>query len=147
MKMDVNMWLCFYAGVIVSTPTGSTAYAAAAGASMIHPNVPAIMVTPICPHSLSFRPIVVPAGVELMVRGTFCQGLAIWMTTFTKQTCVFFLFYFRASKERSYLTTNWIYSADNAIAWRSQHSLGLIWWQKEAGNPAWWQVTLVYTIP
>ncbi|XP_060940005.1 NAD kinase b isoform X3 [Limanda limanda] len=53
-------------GVIVSTPTGSTAYAAAAGASMIHPNVPAIMVTPICPHSLSFRPIVVPAGVELM---------------------------------------------------------------------------------
>lgn len=58
----------FCAGVIVSTPTGSTAYAAAAGASMIHPNVPAIMVTPICPHSLSFRPIVVPAGVELMVR-------------------------------------------------------------------------------
>ncbi|XP_062888961.1 NAD kinase-like isoform X1 [Mobula hypostoma] len=54
-------------GVIVSTPTGSTAYAAAAGASMIHPNVPAIMITPICPHSLSFRPIVVPAGVELQV--------------------------------------------------------------------------------
>lgn len=39
----------------------------AAGASMIHPSVPAIMVTPICPHSLSFRPIVVPAGVELKV--------------------------------------------------------------------------------
>ncbi|XP_017147871.1 NAD kinase-like isoform X3 [Drosophila miranda] len=54
-------------GLIVSTPTGSTAYAAAAGASMIHPSVPAIMVTPICPHSLSFRPIVVPAGVELKV--------------------------------------------------------------------------------
>lgn len=54
-------------GVIVSTPTGSTAYAAAAGASMVHPNVPAIMVTPICPHSLSFRPIVVPAGVELKI--------------------------------------------------------------------------------
>lgn len=54
-------------GLIISTPTGSTAYAAAAGASMIHPSVPAIMVTPICPHSLSFRPIVVPAGVELKV--------------------------------------------------------------------------------
>ncbi|XP_045475802.1 NAD kinase-like isoform X3 [Harmonia axyridis] len=54
-------------GVIVSTPTGSTAYAVAAGASMIHPSVPAIMVTPICPHSLSFRPIVVPAGVELKI--------------------------------------------------------------------------------
>ncbi|KAF2355036.1 NAD kinase [Trinorchestia longiramus] len=54
-------------GLIVSTPTGSTAYAVAAGASMIHPSVPAIMVTPICPHSLSFRPIIVPAGVELKI--------------------------------------------------------------------------------
>ena len=58
-------------GLIVSTPTGSTAYAVAAGASMIHPSVPAIMVTPICPHSLSFRPIVVPAGVELKVHCRF----------------------------------------------------------------------------
>uniref|UniRef100_UPI00358E8699 NAD kinase isoform X1 n=1 Tax=Myxine glutinosa TaxID=7769 RepID=UPI00358E8699 len=55
-------------GLIISTPTGSTAYAVAAGASMIHPNVPAILITPICPHSLSFRPIVVPAGVELTIR-------------------------------------------------------------------------------
>lgn len=55
-------------GLIVSTPTGSTAYAVAAGASMIHPSVPAIMITPICPHSLSFRPIVVPAGVEFKVQ-------------------------------------------------------------------------------
>ena len=65
-------WLKFnicvsLSGLIISTPTGSTAYAVAAGASMIHPNVPAIMITPICPHSLSFRPIVVPAGVELKV--------------------------------------------------------------------------------
>ncbi|XP_022090039.1 NAD kinase-like isoform X2 [Acanthaster planci] len=52
-------------GLIISTPTGSTAYAAAAGAAMMHPNVPAILITPICPHTLSFRPIVVPAGVEL----------------------------------------------------------------------------------
>ena len=61
-------------GLIVSTPTGSTAYAVAAGASMIHPSVPAIMVTPICPHSLSFRPIVVPAGVELKVSTREMQG-------------------------------------------------------------------------
>lgn len=65
--LNAVVWPLCPTGVIVSTPTGSTAYAAAAGASMIHPNVPAIMVTPICPHSLSFRPIVVPAGVELMV--------------------------------------------------------------------------------
>lgn len=54
-------------GLIVSTPTGSTAYSGSAGGSMVHPSVPCIMVTPICPHSLSFRPIVVPAGVELKV--------------------------------------------------------------------------------
>lgn len=35
---------------------------------MVHPSVPAIIVTPICPHSLSFRPIIVPAGVELKMQ-------------------------------------------------------------------------------
>lgn len=54
-------------GLIISTPTGSTAYAMAAGASMCHPSVPSIIIAPICPHSLSFRPIVVPAGVELKI--------------------------------------------------------------------------------
>ncbi|KAK3714902.1 hypothetical protein QZH41_010901 [Actinostola sp. cb2023] len=54
-------------GVILSTPTGSTAYAVAAGASMVHPSVPAILITPVCPHSLSFRPIILPAGVEIKV--------------------------------------------------------------------------------
>jgi len=54
-------------GLIVSTPTGSTAYSVAAGASMVHPSVSAILVTPICPHSLSFRPIVLPASIELKV--------------------------------------------------------------------------------
>ena len=57
----------FYAGIIIATPTGSTAYSLAAGASMVHPSVPCIIVTPICPHSLSFRSIVVPSGVELEV--------------------------------------------------------------------------------
>ncbi|KAI0982495.1 hypothetical protein GJ496_008729, partial [Pomphorhynchus laevis] len=52
-------------GLIISTPTGSTAYAMAAGASMVHPNVDAIVICPICPHSLSFRPIVVPQKVKL----------------------------------------------------------------------------------
>ena len=54
-------------GLIISTPTGSTAYSAAAGASMVHPSVPGIVVTPICPHSLSFRPIVLPPGIELRI--------------------------------------------------------------------------------
>jgi NAD+ kinase len=55
-------------GIIISTPTGSTAYSLAAGASMVHPSVSCMVITPICPHSLSFRPTVLPAGVEMTVR-------------------------------------------------------------------------------
>lgn len=77
-------------GLIVSTPTGSTAYAVAAGASMIHPSVPAIMVTPICPHSLSFRPIVVPAGVELKARP---------ISIHFRFLIFFFVFFFTVNRE------------------------------------------------
>lgn len=54
-------------GIIMSTPTGSTAYSMSAGGSMVHPSVPAILFTPICPHSLSFRPIVFPDSAELRI--------------------------------------------------------------------------------
>ncbi|VEL24679.1 unnamed protein product [Protopolystoma xenopodis] len=55
-------------GLIISTPTGSTAYSMAAGASMLHPSLPAIMVTPINPHSLSCRPLGLPVGIRLEVQ-------------------------------------------------------------------------------
>eukprot|EP01026_Neomeris_dumetosa_P029082 TRINITY_DN23575_c0_g2_i9.p1 TRINITY_DN23575_c0_g2~~TRINITY_DN23575_c0_g2_i9.p1 ORF type:complete len:438 (+),score=38.63 TRINITY_DN23575_c0_g2_i9:168-1481(+) len=56
-------------GVMLATPTGSTAYSVSAGGSMVHPNVSAILFTPICPHSLSFRPIILPdyADIELKI--------------------------------------------------------------------------------
>lgn len=59
-------------GLIVSTPTGSTAYNLAAGGSMVHPQVPAILFTPICPHSLSFRPLIFPDHVQLCVQVRLC---------------------------------------------------------------------------
>ena len=55
-------------GVIVSTPTGSTAYTLAANGPILTPNVNAMVATPICPHLLTLRPIVVPGDSLLSVR-------------------------------------------------------------------------------
>jgi NAD+ kinase len=55
-------------GVIISTPTGSTAYNLSAGGPILHPALPAIVITPICPHTLAQRPLVVPASTAIRVR-------------------------------------------------------------------------------
>jgi len=54
-------------GVILSTPTGSTAYSLSAGGSLVHPDIPAILLTPICPHTLSFRPMLLNDDMALKV--------------------------------------------------------------------------------
>ncbi|KAK2641174.1 hypothetical protein Ddye_022937 [Dipteronia dyeriana] len=65
-------------GLILSTTSGSTAYSLAAGGSMVHPQVPAILFTPICPHSLSFRPLILPEHVTVRVQVPFNSRSPAW---------------------------------------------------------------------
>lgn len=59
---------CQADGIIVGTPTGSTAYSLSAGGSMCHPEVPCMLFTPVCPHSLSFRPLLFPDTSTLQIK-------------------------------------------------------------------------------
>ena len=60
---------CVSDGLIISTPTGSTAYNLSAGGPILSPRIEAMVITPICPHSLSFRPIVINAESTIEVVG------------------------------------------------------------------------------
>lgn len=68
-------------GLIISTPTGSTAYALSTGGPLIYPTLPAILIAPICPHTFSHRPIVIPADSKLRI------SLAKNPETAVKVTC------------------------------------------------------------
>ena len=121
-------------GLIVATPSGSTAYNLAAGGSMAHPLVPGLLFTPICAHSLSFRPLVFPDSVHLCVRvpldargGCFASfdgrdrtellpgdavhiALSRWpMPTVCSRDC----------------TTDWVSSIRNTLHWNERRTQGV----------------------
>ena len=73
-------------GFIIATPTGSTAYALSCGGPIVHPSLDAVVLVPVCPHTLSDRPIVVPASsvVEIELADRFesraqvvCDGIVL----------------------------------------------------------------------
>jgi len=72
-------------GIIIATPTGSTAYALSAGGPILHPTLPAIVIVPICPHTLSDRPLAVGSDshIEIVMIATSQQSAHV---TFDGQT-------------------------------------------------------------
>lgn len=67
-------------GIILSTSTGSTAYSAAAGGPILHPEIDALILNPICPFTLSHRPLVLPAHAELRVEVLEDQRTSLTLT-------------------------------------------------------------------
>ncbi|MBO4286861.1 MAG: NAD(+)/NADH kinase [Kiritimatiellae bacterium] len=67
----VSRFLCD--GIIVATPTGSTAYSLAAGGPILLPDAEALVISPICPHTLTSRPLVVRDGTRIAIRAVACN--------------------------------------------------------------------------
>ena len=70
-------------GLIIATPTGSTAYSLAAGGPVIHPEVPGVIISPICPFTLTNRPLIVPDSIEIKLK--LEKGASDIMLTFDGQ--------------------------------------------------------------
>jgi len=67
-------------GVCIATPSGSTAYNLAAGGSLCHPELPGMLVTVICAHALTFRPLIVPDNTVLRVAVPYCARSTAWVS-------------------------------------------------------------------
>ena len=88
--LEINgKFVCDYIadGLIISTPTGSTAYGLSAGGPVLYPTLEALVIVPICPHTLNVRPLVVPVGETITVK-TSDKLLSVAIDGFETTECV-----------------------------------------------------------
>ena len=88
--LEINeKFVCDYIadGLIISTPTGSTAYGLSAGGPVLYPTLDAIVIVPICPHTLNARPLVVPVGEKITVK-TSDKLLSVSTDGYDGEKCV-----------------------------------------------------------
>lgn len=74
-------------GLIIATPTGSTAYGLSAGGPVVHPTMDAVVIVPICPHTLNARPLVVPSGEKISIK-TADRLLSVSIDGYETDKCV-----------------------------------------------------------
>ncbi len=74
-------------GLVVATPTGSTAYSLSAGGPIVHPRLSCICVTPVCPHSLSARPMLFPDEATLRVKNICAREKVLHLTLDGRTSC------------------------------------------------------------
>ncbi|OAL05196.1 ATP-NAD kinase [Phaeosphaeriaceae sp. SRC1lsM3a] len=117
-------------GICVSTPTGSTAYNLAAGGSLCHPDNPVILVTAICAHTLSFRPIILPDTIVLRAGVPYDARTSSWASFDGKErvelnpgdyvTISASRFPFPSVLPLNKRRTDWIDSISRTLQWNSR---------------------------
>lgn len=103
-------------GLIVSTPTGSTAYSLSAGGPLLHPSLSGIVMVPIAPHALSNRPIVLPESSEIVIEIVAGRDISV---NFDMQTFASLLRQDRIVVKRSNHTVTFLHPQD----WNYYHTL------------------------
>ena len=88
-------------GIIISTPTGSTAYGLSAGGPVLYPTLDAIVIVPICPHTLNARPLVLPSTEEITVK-TSDKLLSVAIDGYDTIKCIDKI-NIKTSKQKTYL--------------------------------------------
>lgn len=77
---DANVSSFWGNGLILATPTGSTSYSLSTGGPIVHPDMDALILTPVCPHSLTLRPLVIPSDQTVAVQVSAVHSEIVWST-------------------------------------------------------------------